>query len=76
MYEDMDETGESNLYVHHDIILPAFPLSLAWMDCNLADTSATANLAAVCHDFPASFLVCTKTWFLMSLSPVKQARSC
>ena len=51
VYEDMDETGESNLFVHHDIILPAFPLSVAWMDCNLADTSATANLAAVCQPF-------------------------
>ncbi|EIE25396.1 WD40 repeat-like protein [Coccomyxa subellipsoidea C-169] len=53
VYEDMDETGESNLYVHHDIILPAFPLSLAWMDCNLADTTATANLAAVGSISPA-----------------------
>ncbi|CAL8460646.1 g176 [Coccomyxa elongata] len=47
VYEDMDETGESNIFVHHDIILPAFPLSVAWMDCNISDTSATANLAAV-----------------------------
>ncbi len=47
VYEDMDESGESNIFVHHDIILPAFPLSVAWMDCNISDTSAAANLAAV-----------------------------
>ena len=47
VYEDADEDGAPNLYVHHDIILPAFPLSLAWMDCHLSDSSQTANLAAV-----------------------------
>jgi periodic tryptophan protein 1 len=25
--------GESNMYVHHDIIIPAFPLCTAWLDC-------------------------------------------
>ncbi|CAL9111710.1 unnamed protein product [Musa acuminata var. zebrina] len=29
------EDGDSNMYVHHDIILPAFPLCTAWLDCNL-----------------------------------------
>lgn len=28
------EDGDSNMYVHHDIILPAFPLCTAWLDCN------------------------------------------
>eukprot|EP00268_Persea_americana_P054488 TRINITY_DN623_c1_g2_i1.p1 TRINITY_DN623_c1_g2~~TRINITY_DN623_c1_g2_i1.p1 ORF type:complete len:494 (+),score=128.88 TRINITY_DN623_c1_g2_i1:90-1571(+) len=27
--------GDSNMYVHHDIILPAFPLCTTWIDCNL-----------------------------------------
>ncbi|KAG0498411.1 hypothetical protein HPP92_003102 [Vanilla planifolia] len=27
--------GDTNMYVHHDIILPSFPLCLAWLDCNL-----------------------------------------
>uniref|UniRef100_A0A0D6R4C8 Anaphase-promoting complex subunit 4-like WD40 domain-containing protein n=1 Tax=Araucaria cunninghamii TaxID=56994 RepID=A0A0D6R4C8_ARACU len=35
VYEEQTEDGGSNMYVHHDIILPAFPLSLAWLDCNL-----------------------------------------
>ena len=47
VYEEADDTGEPNLYVHHDVMLPAFPLSLAWMDCSPSDPSQTANLAAV-----------------------------
>eukprot|EP00850_Spirogloea_muscicola_P003057 SM000012S25319 [mRNA] locus=s12:333757:337733:+ [translate_table: standard] len=27
-----EEEG-GNMYVHHDILLPAFPLALAWLDC-------------------------------------------
>lgn len=51
VYEEEDESGEPNLYVHHDIMLPAFPLSLAWIDCSPSDPSTIANLAAVrpCH---------------------------
>jgi periodic tryptophan protein 1 len=26
-------TSEDSLYTHHDIMLPDFPLSMAWMDC-------------------------------------------
>jgi len=34
VYEEADEVGgPSNLYVHHDILLPAFPLAVAWTDC-------------------------------------------
>ncbi|KAI5680273.1 hypothetical protein M9H77_01500 [Catharanthus roseus] len=28
-----DSEGDSNMYVHHDIIIPAFPLCIAWLDC-------------------------------------------
>ena len=47
VYEEADDSGEPNLYVHHDIMLPAFPLSLAWIDCSPSDPSSVANLAAV-----------------------------
>ncbi|XP_068643116.1 uncharacterized WD repeat-containing protein C17D11.16-like [Aristolochia californica] len=33
--EEESEDGNFNLYVHHDVILPAFPLCTAWLDCNL-----------------------------------------
>ncbi|KAK1326715.1 Histone-binding protein MSI1 [Acorus calamus] len=31
IYEEFAD-GESNMYVHHDIILPAFPLCTTWLD--------------------------------------------
>lgn len=31
IYEDSDD-GDSNMYVHHDIIISAFPLCTAWLD--------------------------------------------
>ncbi|KAK8716329.1 hypothetical protein V6N13_043644 [Hibiscus sabdariffa] len=34
IYEDSDE-GDSNMYVHHDVIISAFPLCTAWLDCPL-----------------------------------------
>ena len=34
VYEEADERGPANLYVHHSLMLPAFPLSVAWMDCD------------------------------------------
>ncbi len=34
VYEEADASGEANLYVHHEVLLPAFPLCLAWMDCD------------------------------------------
>lgn len=29
-----DPEESTNMYVHHDIMLPAFPLCLSWLDCN------------------------------------------
>lgn len=34
VYEEADERGPANLYVHHSLMLPAFPLSVAWLDCD------------------------------------------
>jgi periodic tryptophan protein 1 len=28
-------TRDMNLYIHHDIIIPEFPLCTAWLDCPL-----------------------------------------
>ncbi len=47
MYEEADEASASNLYVHHDIMLPAFPLALAWLDCHPGRAGEAGNLAAV-----------------------------
>ena len=48
VYEEADEVGgPSNLYVHHDILLPAFPLSLAWLDCGPSGRTQAGNLAGV-----------------------------
>jgi hypothetical protein len=34
VYEEADERGPANLYVHHSLLLPAFPLALTWLDCD------------------------------------------
>jgi periodic tryptophan protein 1 len=48
VYEQPDERGDGNLFVHHAILLPAFPLSLAWLDCGPnASNNSKRNLAAV-----------------------------
>ena len=47
IYEEAGTSEDSNIYVHHDIMLPAFPLSLAWMDCRPTGDAQSGNLAAV-----------------------------
>ncbi|KAF6266629.1 WD40 repeat-like protein [Scenedesmus sp. NREL 46B-D3] len=52
VYEEASSStgGEANIYVHHDILLPAFPLALAWMDCNPRSSgsgSTTGNMVAI-----------------------------
>lgn len=48
VYEQPDERGDGNLFVHHAILLPAFPLSLAWLDCGPnSSNNSKRNLAAV-----------------------------
>lgn len=50
MYNEGEEDGgEANLYVHHDILLPSFPLAVTWMDCGgpASAGGAAGNFAAV-----------------------------
>lgn len=44
-----NQEDELNMYVHHDVMLPAFPLSLAWVGCDIKSPSASekGNLVAV-----------------------------
>lgn len=46
------EDGEPNMYIHHEILLPAYPLCLAWTDCNLK-TGEKGNFIAVGSMEPA-----------------------
>jgi hypothetical protein len=39
VYEEADEETEDNLYVHHDVIVPYFPLSVAWLDLDPSGAS-------------------------------------
>lgn len=47
VYEEPDERGDGNLYVHHALILPAFPLSVAWGDCDPCGSKDKKSLAAI-----------------------------
>jgi periodic tryptophan protein 1 len=61
--------ADTNLFVHHDYMLPAYPLSLAWMPFNPNDPSRPANCVAV-----SSFEPTIEVWDLDvvdSLEPVK-----
>jgi len=41
------EEAEKNLYVHHDILLGSFPISLAWLDYHPTQEGNKGNLIAV-----------------------------
>ncbi len=48
VYQEADSTGDvPNIYVHHDLLLPAFPLSLAWVGCEGLGGAPGRNFAAV-----------------------------
>ncbi|XP_073143509.1 uncharacterized protein [Henckelia pumila] len=44
--------GDINMYVHHDIVIPAFPLCTAWLDCPIKG-GEKGNLIAVGSMEPA-----------------------
>ena len=37
----------SNLYVHHDILLPSFPLAVEWLDYDIAESEPGRFLSYV-----------------------------
>lgn len=48
VYEEAELLGgEANLYVHHDVLLPAFPLCVAWLDCDPRGSTDRRNLVAI-----------------------------
>eukprot|EP00873_Tetraselmis_striata_P021448 jgi/Tetstr1/441712/TSEL_029935.t1 len=48
LYEEAREPGgEANLYVHHEVMLAYFPLSLAWLDCDPGGRPDSRNFVAV-----------------------------
>ena len=54
VYEEAGVTGneETNLYVHHDVLLPAFPLCVAWMNCSPKSGTEEVNCAAIGTMYP------------------------
>lgn len=47
VYNDAADTDVSALYVHHDFMLPTFPLCLEWLPCKIGETKSSANLVAI-----------------------------
>jgi periodic tryptophan protein 1 len=45
--EDVSGATSGNAYVHHEMVLPAFPLAVEWLDFSPEGPSACANLCAV-----------------------------
>ncbi|TFK33210.1 WD40-repeat-containing domain protein [Crucibulum laeve] len=41
------DESEENLYVHHDLMLPNFPLCLEWLDFTPASSSSTSSTQAI-----------------------------
>ncbi len=42
-----DAPSGANMYVHHEVILSAFPLCVAWLDCRADGGTHPGNYAAV-----------------------------
>lgn len=47
IYEELSDGTEPNMYVHHDIPLPSFPLAMAWLNCDPLGQRDTANMVAI-----------------------------
>ena len=49
VYEEADEETEDNLYVHHDVIVPYFPLCLAWLDLDPSGRAPARCFVSTSH---------------------------
>ena len=55
VYEEpvLSGTDEGNLFCHHDLLLPAFPLCISWLDCPFPDKGEShSNSVAVGTMYP------------------------
>ena len=71
VYEEGNVTEAGNMYVHHDLMLSSFPLSVAWLDCvpgGGAASAAPGNLVAI-----ATFNPEIEIWDLDALDVVEPA---
>ena len=62
---------EGNLFVHHDITLPDFPLSLAWMDCPPFQTSDGSQSSVGNYIAVGTFSPAIEIWNLDVLDPLE-----
>nr|XP_016460587.1 PREDICTED: uncharacterized WD repeat-containing protein C17D11.16-like isoform X1 [Nicotiana tabacum] len=60
--------GTVNMYVHHEIIIPAFPLCTAWLDCPIKSGEGKGNFIAV-----GSMELAIEIWDLDVLDEVQPA---
>lgn len=60
--------GTVNMYVHHEIIIPAFPLCTAWLDCPIKSDEGKGNFIAV-----GSMELAIEIWDLDILDEVQPA---
>jgi hypothetical protein len=69
VYEEGNVTEAGNMYVHHDLMLSSFPLSVAWLDCVPGEgAGAPGNLVAI-----ATFNPEIEIWDLDALDVVEPA---
>eukprot|EP01112_Ceratiomyxa_fruticulosa_P007481 TRINITY_DN1947_c0_g1_i1.p1 TRINITY_DN1947_c0_g1~~TRINITY_DN1947_c0_g1_i1.p1 ORF type:complete len:567 (-),score=161.96 TRINITY_DN1947_c0_g1_i1:53-1753(-) len=60
------EESENNLFMHHDIVLPTFPLTVAWMDYPFSGKEDRENHIAV-----GTFDPGIEIWNLDNLNPIE-----
>jgi len=67
IFEDHDEDGGgTNLFIHHDVFLPAFPLCLAWSGAARVSSCKSDSIAAV-----GTFLPNIDLWNLNDLETIE-----